>query len=241
MKRASSTTKEDIFGAYIPHLKELRTRLVKAAIALIIAVGGSFMLAPYILQILTQPIGGLDKLQSIEVTENISVFMRVSLLSGFILALPFILYQILSFTFPGLTKKERRWVLLSIPAATILFISGVAFTYLVMLPAAIPFLISFLGIQTVPRISNYIEFVTNLLFWVGVCFELPLAAFLLAKFKLISGKMLLRQWRIALVLIAILAAFVTPTGDPINMGLLMLPLLGLYFLSILLASIASRG
>ena len=240
MKQVSTTTK-DLFEDYIPHLKELRTRLVKAAIALIIAVGGSFVLAPSILEILTKPIGGLDKLQSIEVTENISVFMRVSLLSGFILALPFILYQILSFTFPGLTKKERRWVLLSIPAATILFVSGVAFTYLVMLPAAIPFLVSFLGIQTIPRISNYIEFVTNLLFWVGVCFELPLAAFLLAKLKLISGKMLLRQWRIALVLIAILAAFVTPTGDPINMGLLMLPLLGLYFLSILLASIASKG
>ena len=137
MKQAS-TIKKDIFGDYIPHLKELRIRLVKAAVALVLAVGGSFVLAPSILQILTEPIGGLDKLQSIEVTENISVFMRVSLLSGFILALPFILYQILSFTFPGLTKKEKHWVLLSIPAATVLFVSGVAFTYLVMLPCRNP-------------------------------------------------------------------------------------------------------
>jgi len=239
MKEVSTIT-NDLFGDYKPHLEELRSRLVIALFSLIVAVAGSFVLAPTLLQILTAPIGGLDKLQSIEVTENISVFMRVSLLSGFIVALPVILYQILSFTFPGLTKNEKRWVMLSIPAATILFVSGVVFTYLVMLPTAIPFLIGFLGIQTVPRVSNYIEFVTGLLFWVGVCFEAPMVAYLLAKLKLISGRMLLKQWRIALVIIAIVAAFVTPTGDPINMGLLMLPLLMLYFLSILLALIARR-
>lgn len=236
----SETSTESVFKDYLVHFEELRTRLIKSVLALVVGVVLSFALTPTVLQVLTKPIGGLDKLQAIEVTESISVFMRVSLLTGFIFALPFIIYQILSFIFAGLEPDEKRWILLFIPAATILFISGIIFTYYVLLPTGIPFLLGFLGVQTVPRVSNYFEFVTGMLFWVGICFEAPLVTFLLAKLKLISGKTLLKQWRIAVVVIAIVAAFVTPTGDPVNMGLLMLPLLVLYFLSILLALIARR-
>ena len=97
-----------------------------------------------------------------------------------------------------------------------------------MLPTAIPFLISFLGVTTTPRISNYIQFVTTLMFWVGVSFETPLVIFLLAKMRLVTAGALIRQWRIAIVVIAVLAAVITPTGDPVNMALLMAPLMALY-------------
>jgi sec-independent protein translocase protein TatC len=107
-----------------------------------------------------------------------------------------------------------------------------------MLPAAIPFLVNFLGIKTTPRLSNYVSFVTNLMFWVGVSFETPLVAFLLAKLRLITARMLLRGWRFAIVIIAVVAAVITPTADPINMFLLMLPLFALYILSIILAAVA---
>jgi sec-independent protein translocase protein TatC len=107
-----------------------------------------------------------------------------------------------------------------------------------MMPSALPFLTTFLGFQTKPRISNYIEFVTNLIFWIGVSFETPLVIFVLAKFKVITAKMLVKQWRYALVIIALMAAVVTPTPDPINMGLLMLPLTGIYMLSIVMATFA---
>jgi len=234
-------TEEEIQGMGIwEHINELRKRLFKALLGLIVAVLISFSLAPMFIDVLAQPIGGTEALISIEVTENISTFMRVSLLSGFILALPFIFYQIWAFVSPGLLDNEKHWLMMAIPFATLLFISGVVFAYFVMLPAALPFLISFMGITTTPRLINYFNFVTNLLFWVGVCFEAPLITFILAKLGIVTARGLLKQWRIAIVVIAIVAAVVTPTGDPVNMGLLMLPLTILYLLSVLFAMFARR-
>jgi sec-independent protein translocase protein TatC len=221
------------------HINELRGRLFKAAIALAVTTIASFMFTQTLIEILARPIGGLQNLTAIEVTEQVSVFMRVSLLSGFIFAFPVVFYQILAFVLPGLYPNERRTLLMFIPFATLLFLGGVAFAYFVMLPSAIPFLTTFLlGVQTHPRIENYIDFVTNLIFWIGISFETPLVMFLLAKFKIVTAKMLARQWRFAIVIIAVIAAVVTPTPDPINMSLLMAPLLGLYVLSIFLASLA---
>ena len=152
-----------------------------------------------------------------------------------------LLYELMAFIAPGLTSSERKWVYIFIPFATLMFVAGVAFTYSVMLPAAIPFLIDFLGIKTTPRLSNYVAFVTGLMFWVGVSFETPIVAFLLGKLELISAGMLVRGWRYAIVGIAIAAAVITPTADPINMFLLMMPLVGLYVLSILMVLVARRG
>ncbi len=222
------------------HVAELRNRLFFALISLVITTLISFAFADKLVNLLASPVGGTEALISIEVTENVSTFMRVSLLSGFILALPFILYQLLAFILPGLMPKERRWVYVSIPLATLFFISGVAFAFKVMLPTALPFLISFMGIKTTPRLISYFNFVTNLLFWIGVSFETPLLVFLLAKLRFVSARQLAKGWRIAIVVIALLAAVVTPTPDPVNMGLLMLPLFLLYLLSILFAWLARR-
>jgi sec-independent protein translocase protein TatC len=224
------------------HLGELRNRLFIALISLVVTTLISFIFADRFIQVLAIPMpGGLQSLLAIEVTENISVFMKVSMLSGFILALPFVLYELLAFVIPGLTAAERKWVIISIPLASVFFIVGVAFCYFVMLPAAIPFLTGFLGVKTTPRLSSYIGFVTNMMFWIGISFELPLLVFILAKLKIVNAKMLLRQWRIAIVVIAVVAAVVTPTPDPVNMSLLMAPLFVLYMLSILFAFLARRG
>jgi len=223
------------------HLKELRNRLFIGLIAMVVTSGLSFIFADKIIAVLANPMGGIQNFLSIEVTENMSVFMRVSLLSGFIFALPIILYEILGFVVPGLTDQEKRWVYISIPFATLLFLCGVAFTYFVMMPTAIPFLINFLNIKTSPRPSFYIDFVTGLMFWVGVLFELPLVMFVLAKLGLVTAAYLLKAWRFAIVIIAVVAAVVTPTTDPINMGILMLPLILLYFLSVGMAAIAGRN
>ena len=222
------------------HVGELRSRLLRALIALIVTTLISFAFTEQIIRFLAVPIGGIENLVSIEMTENVGVFMRTSLLSGFILALPFIVYQILAFVVPGLKDNERKWIYLSIPIASLLFLSGVAFANFVMLPTAVPFLVNFLGTPTTPRLSNYINFVTNLLFWIGLSFQAPLVVFILAKLKLVTAKELLKQWRIAVVLIAVLAAFISPTVDPVNMGLLMAPLFALYLLSVLFASFARR-
>ena len=223
------------------HVNELRKRLFIALIAFIVACVATFNLAPLFIGILSTPVGGMEKLVSIEVTENLGVFMRVSLLSGFILSLPILLYELLAFIMPGLTSSEKKWVYIFIPFATIMFVAGVAFTYFVMLPTAIPFLIgNILPVQTTPRLSTYIGFVTTLMFWIGVSFEMPIVVFLLAKLHFVSASMLAKGWRFAIIIIAVAAAIITPTTDPVNMFLLMLPLFGIYLLSIGMAAIARR-
>ena len=225
----------------LQHLNELRQRLFKAFFALILTTALSFVFAGQLIDFLAKPIGGSKALVSIEVTENIAIFMRVAMLSGVILGMPFIVYQLLRFILPGLKANERGWLLAIVPFATLLFIAGVAFTWFIMIPSAVPFLIHFLGITTQVRPLNYFEFITTLMFWIGICFELPLIMMFLAKMKIISAKKLLGGWRYAIVAIAIVAAAVTPTVDPVNMGLVMAPLLGLYAISIGLAALVRRA
>lgn len=223
------------------HLSELRSRLLKAMAALLITTLVSmFYLAPLAIEVLAIPAGGLEKFVTIEVTESVSVYMRVALLTGFIMSLPVIVYQILAFVVPGLYDNERRWIFIAIPIATLLFIGGVAFTYFVLLQTALPFLDQFLNVESSWRIANYVGFVTNLMFWIGLSFETPLVVFLLAKFKVVTPSMLSKQWRFAVVIIAIVAAVVTPTPDPVTMGMTMAPLFAIYLLSILFAAIAAR-
>ena len=222
------------------HLGELRRRLLFSLIGLVAGVILSVIFSEQLLALIAQPIGGMENLLSIQVTENLSVYFRVTLLAGFILTLPFTLIQLYLFVSPGLTLRERRWVLVAVPLATVLFCAGAVFAYLVMLPAAIPFLVTFPGPEVLPKWKDYVDFVTNLVFWVGLSFETPLLMFILAKLGLIDAKGLAKQWRIALIVIAVIAAVATPTPDPINMALLMAPLFLLYLLGILLAALARK-
>lgn len=225
----------------LQHLNELRDRVFKAFGAVLLATLVSFIFAPQLIDFLATPIGGKQALVSIEVTENVSIFMRVSLLCGMALGMPFVVYQAFRFVLPGLKAKERNWLLVGVPFATILFLTGIAFTWFVMLPAAIPFLVNFMGITTQVRPANYFEFITKLMFWIGLSFEMPLIVFLLAKLKFVTAAQLAHGWRYAVVGIALVGAVVTPTVDPVNMLLVMLPLLGLYVISIFLAKFAGRG
>ena len=222
------------------HLDELRKRLFYSLFVLIAAVVVCVIFADKLIEIVVKPIGGLENLLSIQITENLSVYFRVTLLAGFILSLPFILVQLYLFISPGLSNKERKWLILAVPFATILFCAGAAFAYFVMLPAAIPFLIDFPGPEVLPKWRDYVNFVTNLIFWIGLSFQTPLLMYLLAKLGIIDAKGLARQWRIAIIAIAVIAAVATPTPDPINMALLMAPLFALYLLGILLAAFARR-
>lgn len=225
----------------LQHLNELRIRVFKIFLALIVTTGISFAFSQQVVEYLATPIGGIEKLVSIELTENIAIFMKVSLLGGFVLGMPVIVYQVMAFVLPGLKRNERGWLLLMVPFATLLFAAGVAFTWFVMLPSAIPFLTSFMGITTQVRPENYFGFTTRIMFWIGVCFEMPMIVMFLAKLKLVTARQLLTGWRYAVVLMAVVAAAVTPTVDPINMGLVMAPLLGLYIISIFLAALVGRG
>jgi sec-independent protein translocase protein TatC len=219
------------------HLDALRKHLLRAVMAIIITTALSFTFFEQILNFLSRPLHG-EKLVAIEVTEPIGTVMRVSLLSGVALAFPYIAIEVWLFIAPGLSRKARIWGLVAIPVATFFFLGGMAFAYFIMLPAALPFLLNFMGITTIPRPSSYISFVTAIMFWLGVFFEFPLVIFLLAKLGLVRASFLIKQWRLAVLIIAVISAAITPTVDPVNMSLVMGPMVLLYFFSILLAKIA---
>jgi len=225
----------------LEHLVELRGRLIKAVLALVIATSVSLLFTSRFLALLTVPMG--DNLpQAIGPTETIVIYFKVALIGGLVLSMPVIVYQLISFIVPGLYPHERRYLLIIVPAASLLFASGVAFAYYVMLPAAIPFLLGFMGdiVRQQWTIEKYMSLVTGLLFWVGVIFETPLVIAFLAYLGVVSPSMLWKNFRYAIVGIAVIAAVATPTPDPINMALLMLPLVLLYLLSILLALFVYR-
>jgi sec-independent protein translocase protein TatC len=231
--------REEAVMPLMEHLKELRTRLIRAAIALTITTIGSFAFTKEVFVILMRPLGNAS-VQALRPTESLGNYMKVALLCGVIVAMPVIVYQVGRFLAPGLTKKEKRYLYLLVPGASLCFVTGVAFAYFIMLPAAIPFLQGFMAdiIKQDWAIGEYLSFVTSLLFWLGVSFELPLFVYFLAKLGLIDAQTLSRNRKYAIVVIAVLAAVITPTVDPLNMMLVMGPLIVLYELGVLLAKLA---
>ena len=223
------------------HLDALRKHLTRAALVLIATTVIAFAFASKIINLLALPVGGIDALVAIDPTEPIGTFMRVALLTAFAVTLPYIILELWLFIAPGLSRDSRIFGLYAIPIAVIFFFGGMAFAYFIILPQAIPFLINFGGITSQIRPSSYIPFVTSIMFWIGIAFQFPLIIYVLARVGLVRAQVLLDQWRLAIVIIAIISAMITPTIDPVNMGLVMGPMIVLYFLGILLAKIAERG
>ncbi|MEW5986450.1 MAG: twin-arginine translocase subunit TatC [Chloroflexota bacterium] len=221
-------------------MNELRVRLTWALISLVIGTVVSFTFAESLLRFLIAPYSG--RLQTLSPTEGIETYFKVALVAGAVLAMPLILYQLWLFIAPALERPEKRYVYVFVPSATLLFLLGIAFAWLVLLPAAILFLSDFLPTIFAPEWTGreYLSFTTTFLFWIGVSFEMPLIIFFLARVGLVNATTLRQQWRAAVVIIAILAAAVTPSIDPVTMLLTMAPLLILYAFSIFLARVGQR-
>jgi len=230
------------------HLDELRKRLFIAAIAMVVGTVVAFLFHRDILEVLKEPAGrylaapGATLIYT-DLTENLGISMKISLLGGFILALPVVVYELIMFIAPGLTPRERRYLLLFLPGVTAAFITGVLFGYFVLLPPALRFLLTFNTDIATPmiRVGSYVNLVTRLLFWLGVVFETPILMFLLAKLHLVTYKSFARRRRIGVVAAFVLGALITPTFDPINQTLVALPIIALYETGIWLAWLARRG
>jgi sec-independent protein translocase protein TatC len=222
------------------HLDELRRRLVISIIALLVGTVLSAIFAEDLLRLITAPV---ENIIATSPTETTSVFFKVSLVSGLLLALPVIMYQTFQYLAPGLERHERRYVLIGAPAVSLSFAAGAAFAVTVLLPAAVPFLEGFMGevIEANWTVDRYLSFYSNILLWAGIVFETPLVMYILAKLGVVTPEALARARRIVLVFAGVGAAVVTPTGDPINMMLLMIPFLVLYELGILLARVGVRS
>jgi sec-independent protein translocase protein TatC len=227
----------------LEHLMELKDRLVRIGIALVVWGAASFVLAEKILRILLLPMQryqGAYKVIATKPTTTIGLFMKISLFSGAIFAMPWIVHQLLLYILPGLTQREKKSLLWIVPGVTLFFLVGAAFAYLVMIPAAIPFLLGFWSniVEQNWMVDEYVPFITGLVFWVGVSFETPLVMAFAARLGVVTAKQLLSMWKFAVVGAAVIAAVITPTPDPFNMTLVMIPLDLLYFLGVLMARIA---
>ncbi|MBX3046358.1 MAG: twin-arginine translocase subunit TatC [Anaerolineales bacterium] len=227
-------------GDVLAHLAALRGHLMRSVLVLVLASFVAFQYAPVILDWLAAPIGGLQALEAVDVTEPVSVVMRVTFFTAFAVSLPYIAFEMLRFVAPGLARRSRLIGLFAIPLVLVLFAAGLLFTYYVLLPPAVTFLVNFMDIPTQVRPSSYIAFATGLMFWIGIAFEFPLLSFVLAAMGLLPARWLSANWRIAVVVLAVLAAAITPTVDPINMLLVWAPLVALYFISVGTASLAQR-
>lgn len=225
----------------LQHLKELRQRLIRSVIAVLITSAISFIFAKQIFYILILPTEGINLIY-IEMTEMIGTYMKVCLASGIILAMPYLVYQAIMFVSPALTRKEKKLVYLVLPWIALMFAGGVAFGYFILIPPATKFLLTWPGGIATPqiRIGNYISIITRLLLAIGFVFEMPVVTTFLARLGVITPKWLASKRKIAIVFAFILAAIITPTFDPLNQTLVAAPLVVLYEMSIVLAKLVAR-
>jgi sec-independent protein translocase protein TatC len=225
------------------HLQELRQRLIKSLIAIVITSIISFVFARQIFEFFTSRAKDVDFVY-IEVTEMIGIYMKVCLYSGIVLALPFLIYQLVMFVHPALTSTEKRYLYILLPGVILFFFSGASFAYFVFLPPALHFLIDAPFISGIAepqiRIGNYISVVTTLLLIMGLVFELPLVIFFLTKIGVVTPQWLSKYRKYAFVGAFIVAAIITPTFDPINQTIVAVPMILLYEIGILLSRLARR-
>ena len=220
------------------HIEILRKHLLRALVALMLAsIAGWFMAEP-VTALLAVPMGGTQNLQVIDLTESIGVYMKIAVMLGLGISIPYIAFELWYFSAHGLHPRERQTTLLAIPLTALLYYAGIYFTYRWMLPPAIEFLANFGDFTTVPTAERYYGLLTRLLVWIGLFFEFPLVVYLLTSIGFVKPKQLAQQWRVAVVAIAVIAAMVTPTTDMGSMALVMAPMIVLYLIGILLSYVA---
>lgn len=225
----------------VEHLDELRTRLIVSLLALGVALGLCFWQNHVILDLLNNPLPNGRQPITFGVTEPFMTTLTVSAYAAILLSLPVILYQVYAFVLPAFSPSERRIALPLLLLVPVLFAGGVAFGYFVVLPAAVKFLLNFndsqFNIQI--RAREYYSFAAMTLFVLGMLFQVPVGILALTRLGIITPRQLRRYRRHAIVANAIIA-MALPGTDPVTMLLELMPLLALYELSILLATIFGR-
>jgi sec-independent protein translocase protein TatC len=223
----------------LEHLEELRARIIKAGLAVIVGmVISAVWLSGRVLEwLIALGLGAGSGLQNINPPAVFFEYMKITVFAGVAIAMPVIIYQALMFVLPALTPQEKRYAFVIVPGSALCFVAGVAFGYYVLLPTALGFLQSFAGqyVATNWDISLFLGFVTTLLFWKGVAFQTPLVVFILVRLGVVSAARLGRYRKYALLVAFVIAAIITPTPDPITQTLVGVPLYLLYELGLLLA------
>lgn len=221
---------DEVEMSLFDHLEELRQRIFYALIAVVLGMIGCFFAVKPIVQLLEVPAQGVKFLQ-LAPGEYFFVSLKVAGYSGLLVASPFVLYQILQFVLPGLTRRERRLIGPVVLGSSVLFVAGLVFAYLLLIPAALNFFINY-GADVVEQlwsIDRYFEFVLLLLFSTGLAFQIPIIQALLGWLGIVSSAKMLAAWRYVFLGAVVLGAVLTPSTDPLTQSLLAGAVLGLYF------------
>lgn len=248
------TAGEEVTGGTMTlteHLGELRVRIIRSALA--VAVGMVLIVAFYdqVLEFLKQPYVDLctskpadfcdPELNTFSPTEGLATRLRVGMYGGIIAAMPVLLWQLWRFIVPALNPREKRYAIPFILSSVVLFIAGGVLAY-VTVDRALDFLISWSGedVNQIFSVSSYVNLIALMIAAFGVGFLLPVLLVFLQLVGVITPRRLLSGWRMAIVGIAVLAAVITPSGDPITLAMLSVPMTILYFLAILVGWLIVR-
>ncbi|MBI3940733.1 MAG: twin-arginine translocase subunit TatC [Acidobacteria bacterium] len=224
--------------SFLQHLEELRTRIIYALVALGVAFFVCFFFNIQIFHFIAAPIrqvlpAGQKDLFYTTPTEGFGISMKVSLLAGIFLASPFVLWQLWLFISPGLYRHEKNYALPFLLASTTLFLTGGIFAYYIALPRALEFLINFNPeLRPLITATEFFNFATLIMVGMGVIFQLPILIGFLSLFGIVTPRFLMRNFKYALLIIFMLAAVISPTGDVINLFVFALPMVALYVFSI---------
>jgi sec-independent protein translocase protein TatC len=223
------------------HLEELRVRIILSLLALGIGTIISVPFAPFMLKALKLPAaGGIDKLAFFSPEEAFLVYMRISVTAGLVISMPVIAYQAWAFLSPAMGEDLKKKAFSFLLPALTAFAAGCLFSYSVILPNALKFLLGLAGEDLIPVISavKYVSFTTNFILICGLLFQMPVVSFFMARIGLLEAAFLRRKFAPAAIVIFVIAAVITPTGDAFNMLILALPMLFLYEVSIWVARLA---
>jgi sec-independent protein translocase protein TatC len=235
--------------SFFEHLVDLRKRLIHSAAAIAIGAFVGVGISQKVIGFISRPMqaalrqhGLDDKLIYTSPAGLINIIITFGIYIGVVLAAPYVLYQVWLFIAPGLYKHERKAVTTFIFSSLLLFIAGLSFGYFIILPYMLNFLIGFQGpFRPLININEYFDFILIVLLGLGVIFELPVIIFFLALFNIVTPKFLWKNLRYAILIIAVVAAIVTPTPDATTMLIFMAPMIILYFAGIGVAAMVVRN
>ncbi len=223
----------DVEMPLVDHLEELRQRVLRSLIAVVLSAGLSLVLVRPLVRLLEAPAGTIRFLQ-LAPGEFLFVSIKVAGYAGLAIALPYIFYQGLAFILPGLTQKERRLIAPAVAGSAILFLIGLVFAWWALVPAALRFLISYGAdvVEPIWSIERYLDFVLLLMLATGLAFQLPVLQLLLGALGLLKWKQMLSSWRWVVMTAALAGAVLTPSTDPVTMLLLASAITALFLIGV---------